>query len=131
MPPEGAGEAREWLRRAESSLMLARQDKPESVDWADLCYLAQQAAEKAVKAVYRLVERPHRYTHNLEELGSGLEKAGLSIPDVVKEAVVLTRYAVETRYPTIGELVTEDEYREAVALAQGVVDWARGLLSHE
>ena len=42
----------------------------------------------------------------------------------VREAVILTRYAFETRYPGPFEPVTEEEYREAVRLAEAVVTWA-------
>jgi len=45
------GSPEEWLMRAKSNLALARADKPEGVFWEDMCYNAQQAAEKAVKAV--------------------------------------------------------------------------------
>ncbi len=127
MPLEESS-ARAWLDRAESSLSLTRQPKPDQAHWADLCYLAQQAAEKAVKAVYRSLGRPFRFTHSLEELGRGLEEAGVDLPEAVREAVVLTRYAVETRYPGIAEPVTEEEYREALALADAVVSWARTLV---
>ena len=114
MPPEESGvDARAWLDRSKSSLSLARQPKPDQAHWADLCYLAQQAAEKAVKAVYRLREQPFRFTHSLEELGRGLEEAGVDLPDVVREAVVLTRYAVETRYPGIAEPVTKADSSDA------------------
>ena len=53
MPPEEPDdlEALEWLARARSSLALAKQPKPEAAFWADLCYQAQQAAEKGMKAV--------------------------------------------------------------------------------
>ena len=119
---------RAWLDRAESSLSLARQPKPDQAHWADLCYLSQQAAEKAVKAVYRSLDQPFRFTHSLEELGRGLEEVGVDLPEAVRESVVLTRYAVETRYPGIAEPVTEEEYRQALALADAVVSWARGLV---
>ena len=122
-------DAGEWLRRAQSSLCLAKQPRPEGVDWADLCYLAQQAAEKAIKAVYRYRNTAHRFTHSLGELAVGLEHTGLNIPQIVKNAVVLTRYAVETRYPTLAEPVTEEEYRQAAVLAEAVVEWARQVLA--
>lgn len=48
---------------------------------------------------------------------------------MVREAVVLTWYAVETRYPGPTEPVSEDDYRRAVELAEGVVAWAEGLLA--
>lgn len=131
MPLEGpdASEALEWLARARSSLALAKQPKPEAALWADLCYQAQQAAEKALKAVYHRRGLPHRFTHDLEELGKGIEGQGVLVPDVVREAVVLTRYAVETRYPGPAEPVSEEDYRRAVELAEGVVAWAERTLA--
>ena len=80
MPHDHREEARQWLARAQGSLVLARQPKPESAFWADLCYLAQQSAEKALKAVYYWIDRPHRFTHDLEELGRGLMEHGLDVP---------------------------------------------------
>ena len=42
---------REWLRRARSNLVHAQAVEDE-VDLAELCFDAQQAAEKAIKAVF-------------------------------------------------------------------------------
>jgi HEPN domain-containing protein len=125
LDPDVSG-ARQWLDRAESSLALAKQPKPENAYWDDLCYLAQQAAEKALKAVYHSLQKPHRFTHDIEELGKGLADLGLDLPNAIREAVVLTRYAVETRYPGVSESTTDAEYRDAVKLAEEVVQWARG-----
>ena len=122
------GSSREWLARAKGSLALAKQSKVKEAFWEDQCFLAQQAAEKALKAVYQSRGLPFRYIHDLEELGKGLEDAGVEVPSEVKEAIVLTRYAVETRYPGIVEPVTEEEYLQAVSLAQGVVAWAGKIL---
>ncbi|HEX5416749.1 MAG TPA: HEPN domain-containing protein [Chloroflexota bacterium] len=46
-----AGTPEEWLRRARSNLLRAQQPRPEGVYWEDLCFDAQQAAEKAIKAL--------------------------------------------------------------------------------
>ena len=104
------GSPREWLARAKGSLALAKQSKVEEAFWEDQCFLAQQAAEKALKAVYQSRGLPFRYSHDLEELGKRLEDSGIEIPADVKEAIVLTRYAVETRYPGTVEAITEEEY---------------------
>jgi hypothetical protein len=40
-----------WLRRARSNLARAKQDKPDEVLFEDLCFDAQQAVEKALKAL--------------------------------------------------------------------------------
>jgi HEPN domain-containing protein len=122
------GNPREWLARAKGSLALAQQQKVDEAFWEDQCFLAQQAAEKALKAVYQSRGLPFRYTHDLEELGKGLEDGGIEIPSEVKEAIVLTRYAVETRYPGTVEPITEEEYLEAISLAEGVVAWAEKIL---
>ena len=129
MPPDESvpGGPLDWLTRAKGSLALAKQPKPEDAFWEDQCFLAQQAAEKAIKAVYQHKGFLFRYTHDLEELGKKLEDSGIPIPAVVKDAVILTRYASETRYPGFSEPVTEKEYQEAVCLAQGVVAWAESI----
>jgi len=58
-----------------------------------------------------------------------LEAADIQIPKQVKEADILTQFAVRTRYPGWIEPVTEQEYLEALALAQAVVNWAVSLIS--
>ena len=126
MPPElrDPTDPREWLRRARSSLALAKAGPPApEVLYEDLAFDAQQAAEKAIKAVLvsEGVEFPK--THALVELFDLAERSGRRAPADVREAVRLTRYAVRTRYPGVEE-VTEEEYREAVELAKQVMRWA-------
>ena len=118
----------DWLSRATGALALAKQTKPDDAFWEDQCFLAQQAAERALKAVHLRRNVTFRYTHDLEELGKALENNGLTIPDLVKDAIILTRYAVETRYPGPVEPVTEEEYYEALRLADAVVAWATQII---
>lgn len=47
------GTPQDWLGRAKSDLVLARLPLPEGAFYEDLCFHAQQAAEKALKAVYQ------------------------------------------------------------------------------
>jgi len=51
------GSPSDWLRRARSDLALAKAPLPSGALYEDLCFHAQQAAEKAIKAVYRTRER--------------------------------------------------------------------------
>jgi HEPN domain-containing protein len=44
-------EFEDWLQRAESNLEIARRARGEKVFLEDLCFEAQQAAEKALKAL--------------------------------------------------------------------------------
>lgn len=90
----------------------------------DLCFDAQQAAEKAIKALLVKKGVAFPYVHDIAHLLDLLEQTGVQIPDPVRRAEDLTRYAVVTRYPGVAEPVTESHYREAVASAEAVVRWA-------
>lgn len=124
LPPD---DPQEWLNRAKSNLARARLEG-EAVYLEDLCFDAQQAAEKAIKAV--LVQQKTRfpYVHDLADLLTRVEQAGQTIPEPVKQAARLTRYAVVTRYPGFTEPVSREEYEEAVAIAETVVHWAEGVI---
>ena len=126
-PPErfSPDDPREWLNRARSNLALAKHRIPGAYV-EDLCFEAQQAAEKALKAVLISLDVEYPYVHDLARLLSLLEDAGASIPDTVRRAAALTPYALITRYPGLARPVTELEYLAAVATAEAVVRWAGG-----
>ncbi|MBM3501837.1 MAG: HEPN domain-containing protein [Armatimonadetes bacterium] len=126
MPPDrlAPGSPSHWLERARGDLALASAPLPEGGFREDLCYHAQQAAEKAVKAVYVHRGWAFRSVHDLEELITGLERKGLTVPDAVKSCFTLTVFASESRYPRLSEPVTADELQEATAIAARVVRWA-------
>jgi len=130
MPPKKSalGTAQEWLKRAKGNLALAKQPKPKEAFWDDLCFDAQQAVEKSMKAV--LIDRGIDFpkTHNIRALLELLDPTGSEISKEIWQAISLTQYAVETRYPGPAEPVTRNEYRQAVALAQKVVKWAENII---
>ncbi len=130
MPPKRGAEGtpEEWLRRAKGNLALAKQRKPRDTYWEDLCFEAEQAVEKAVKAVLRSRGIDFPKTHDIGELLALLDRSGHKIPQDIWKADSLTTYAVETRYPGPAEPVTRNEYRQAVALAQKVVKWAENIV---
>jgi HEPN domain-containing protein len=69
----------EWLNRAKSSLAIAIQPSGEIYP-EDLCFQAQQAAEKAIKAVYISKKVSFPYIHDISQLLAALEKEGVIIP---------------------------------------------------
>ena len=113
----------EWLNRAKSSLALAKQCSREIYS-EDLCFQAQQAAEKAIKAVYISKKVAFPYIHDISQLLTTLEKEGVIIPHDIKAASMLTLYAAQTRYPGLEGPVSDDEYHKALVLAERVVVWA-------
>jgi HEPN domain-containing protein len=72
------GSPQEWPARARGGLALARAPLPEGGFYEDLCFHAQQAAEKALKALYLSRGWAFRYVHDLEELITGLRQHGLT-----------------------------------------------------
>jgi HEPN domain-containing protein len=131
MPPERfpPDDAREWLNRAKSNLAQSKisAGNPE-VYLEDLCFNAQQAAEKALKAVLIRREVFFPRTHSIAVLLSLVEHGISSVPPHVKNSVILSEYAVESRYPGVSESVSQAEYEEAVNLAEQVVAWAQEII---
>jgi HEPN domain-containing protein len=119
---------REWINRAKSSLFHA-ESRVDGVYLEDLCFDAQQAAEKAIKAVllFRKIRFP--YVHDIQVLLSALHSEGQNVPQAVWEAMTLTPFAVQARYPSIANDVTEEQYIAALQVADAVVVWALGVVN--
>lgn len=126
---QAPGTPEDWLTRAEGDLALAKAPLPRGGFYEDLCFHAQQAAEKAIKAVYLKRGLTFRYTHDLDELIRVLVDSGVEVPDRVRDAIILTSYAWEARYPGLAEPVTEAEYQEAIEMAERVVLWAKEMIT--
>jgi HEPN domain-containing protein len=124
MAPDNPGE---WLNRARSDLALAKA-RVDGVYLEDLCYHAQQAAEKAFKALLLSRVKRFPYVHDLALLVGEIEQAGITVPGDVREAVTLSEYAVEGRYPGFDEPVTAEQRERECLLAQRVVEWVSGLV---
>jgi len=127
-PPPESPQA--WLERAYSDLALARAAlRLPNVLLEDACFHTQQCAEKALKAL--LVQRgiPFPRTHVVETLLDLLEASGVAVPADVDEALVLTQYAVQTRYPGAWEPVTPEEARFALEVANRVLGWVERQLA--
>jgi len=119
LPPT---DPREWLNRARSNLAQARVRCPE-VYLEDLCFNAQQAAEKAIKALLIAHGVRFPYVHDIGLLLTLLEGAGIPVPEDVANSSMLTQYAVAARYPWLTPPVEEDDYRRAVSIAERVLQW--------
>ena len=129
MPPEAyaPGSPADWLRYAYSDLALAGITPLPQILLEQLCFHAQQAAEKAVKAILIAYDVPLPRTHNLRTLFD-LLPADILVPSDVQMAAGLSDYAVASRYPGVSEAVEAEEYREAVDLAEAVVYWAEQIV---
>ena len=125
MPPDApsAGSPADWLRHARSDLALAGVRKTRKLLYEHLCFHAQQAAEKALKAV--LVHHKIRVpkSHDLGYL-MDLLPGDVSVPVSLVDLPVLTTYAVQQRYPAEVPPLTNKNRQHAVQLAEAAVSWA-------
>jgi len=112
----------EWLKRARSSLELAKSFGNAMVYYEDLCFQAQQAAEKGLKGllIYYGVE-PER-THSLFVLLRELEKY-TELDDEIKEVLKLNNYAIQTRYPGEYVEIEKEEYEQSIDIAEKCLKW--------
>jgi len=118
--------AREWQKRAKSNIAFAKISTiSQEILYEDLCYNAQQAIEKALKALCIAHEIIFPRTYDIAYLMELLDVKGITMPVKLESARILTDYAVETRYPGDYEPVDEMDYLKAVKIAEEIVDWVK------
>ena len=120
---------RTWVAKAESDLLNIRNNlNAEQVPWDTVCFHAQQAAEKMLKAV--LVSRGQAVTrtHDLMALLAEAVAAGAPLESLEPDCRLLTPYAVMLRYPGAAGEPSEEEGRQAVAAAERICEHLRAAL---
>ncbi len=132
-------EAHRWMRTALDDLRTARILK-ENSQFAHSCFHAQQAGEKALKALW--------YFHDADPWGHSLKKLLDELADVDqalyercktihRQALVLDRYYIPTRYPNgLPDITPDLAFEEADAdscmvHAQHIADLVMGLIGYQ
>lgn len=123
----------DWMKQARRDLENAEYElKGGFNEWA--CFLSQQVAEKAVKAVLQKFGAEafgHSVAGLLQRLPKGL-KPEIELMDMAKE---LDKAYIPTRYPNVHpegspyEIYTEGEARRLIGYARRIVEYCEGLLS--
>ena len=119
-----------WLARAKSSFELSKATINKNIYLEDLCYQIQQSVEKAFKGLLIYYGVEPEFTHNIGILLYELEKH-TGITENIKNAMDLTNYAVQTRYPGSYDDVTKDEYERALKIAKECLDWVESKINEE
>ena len=112
----------EWIKRAKGSLELAQVKITRQIYYEDLCYQAQQSAEKSLKGLLLYYGVEPEFTHNIEILLKEIKKF-TDIPENIKDAVLLTNYAVQTRYPGEYDEIAKEEYEKSIKMAKDCLHW--------
>ena len=122
---------KDYITQCENDLKAARAMLDSSMyEWA--CFLSHQASEKAIKAVMEskgVVERGHSLKRLL---GAFVSLTDMSIPDeLLNGATKLDVYFISSRHVTafdIGtphEHHTEDMAKEAIEIAENILEWSK------
>ena len=122
-------EAERWLKTAQGDLDSAA-ILLENNRYAHACFHAQQSGEKAIKAVWYLLDADP-WGHSIKKLIQGLEKVDLKtyskLKPLEKCAVRLDRFYITTRYPNgLPELTPEEAY--LAEDAEGCIENAKKII---
>jgi HEPN domain-containing protein len=112
-----------WVRKLESDLKIARDEMMASDPATDaVCFHCQQAVEKGLKAFLVSKGLEIRRTHDLTILLQLCLEDNPQLGELVGLGVdVLSRYAVDIRYPDDFYMPEIDETRKAIDLAEKAV----------
>jgi len=122
MPPKHEL-TRAWLKKARNDLMTgerALEGQPPVADTA--CFHAQQAVEKALKAllVVREIEPPR--THHIGFLLKRCGPIDEHLAGMSEDLKWLTSFAVDVRYADVGDEPTVEHATKALSLARRAVE---------
>jgi HEPN domain-containing protein len=128
---EHTAEVRRWLRYAQEDLIAAESlIVLQTIASRHVCWLAQQAVEKALKSVLVFLQIDFPRRHDLDALRN-LIPVGWPLKEEHPDLADLTEWAVEARYPGDWPDVTEEDARSAMQQARAVgQSGCRDLSSH-
>jgi len=124
-PPEEVKKeiVRQWLAKAEQDMKAGETlFAAEPPFLYPACFHAQQAAEKYLKALLTWHQIEFPKTHAIEQLLDLVKEADTETAASIRDAVVLTPYGVDIRYPSDEPEPNLQDAREAVELASRVRD---------
>ena len=111
-----------WIAKAGNDLLCIRNNLAASQVPADaVCFHAQQAAEKAIKALIAARALAPQRTHDLTTLLNDAHAAGWSVDPLREPCEVVNPYSVTARYPGVHLDPTLAEARTCAAAGETVV----------
>lgn len=93
-----------------------------------VCFHAQQAAEKAIKALIAARGTAPQRTHDLTTLLNDARAAGWSVDPLAEPCDVVNPYSVTARYPGVQLDPTPAEARACAAAGEDVVRIVKSML---
>jgi HEPN domain-containing protein len=123
----------DWMEQADRDLKMAHLARAEGFfEW--VCFISQQASEKAIKAVYQK-EGAVAWGHSNTDLLRGLEQKHPVPKEILISARKLDRFYIPSRYPDgFGEGKPADFFDggdadDAISSAGRIIQFCAGLLA--
>jgi HEPN domain-containing protein len=124
--PEHVDLAHLLLRKANADLAVTRTLAADADPHDEaIGFHAQQAVEKALKAVLAFSEVPSPRTHDLTYLVELLDAHGIDVPTTIAEPEWLSPWAVTTRYDDLDDTL---DRHAAIEAANSALKWAQARL---
>ena len=123
----------DWMAQAKRDLEHASKDVADGY-YEHACFEAEQAAEKAVKAVY-LRRHEDAWGHRVAKLLEGIGEDDRPGQDLIDDAKILDQMYVSTRYPNGFEsgapmdFYTREQAQDAVRRADRIIRWCDDIQS--
>lgn len=119
MPQTRLSLSREWLVKASHDLGSARKLTSGDDPYLDTAlYHCQQAAEKALKGYLFYHAIVFEKTHDVRVLLEQASKVEHTFAELIRDAEILTPYAVAFRYPNEAESPSKEQFTTAIAAAE-------------
>lgn len=110
---------RAWLAKAANDMLNIENNlSASSIPWDTVCFHAQQAAEKTLKAFLAFYGLPLTRTHDLVALLTQCVSEEHTLANLEGACLRLTYYAIASRYPDDFYEPDEREGTEMVALSR-------------
>jgi len=129
-------EAKRWLKTAQGDLEAAK-ILMGSGKYAHACFHSQQAGEKALKAVWYLLDADP-WGHSITKLLQDLESVDLETYEkfnsIKRSAVLLDRFYIPTRYPnglpdlTPADSFLQEDAQTGIENAEKIIGTAKALI---
>lgn len=134
MKPDPSAEGQRWLAQAERDLAAAR-DLARTGHFNVACFQAQQAAEKAVKAVLYALGAEDVFGHSVRELVRTAAGSAPALARLDDAAMRLDRFYIPTRYPNglpggiPADAFTAEDATQAISYGEAIVGTARSTMA--
>ncbi len=115
-----------WVKKAENDLLcICNELNSSRIPWDIVCFHAQQASEKYLKAFLITHKVRPEYIHDLIRLLKDCTQFDPSLASLEKDCRELNSCAADVRYPSFDDAADEIMGRAAVAAAERICDTVR------